>query len=104
MFYLPSGLCWLDTFWGTQFVVVFRSFYEAILNEVFFDTDAADVKLSEMTSNKFVMYPMISHQKEFGYSDVTNTNSEKGYINKITTEAELRIENLVKKSKQYKNI
>ncbi len=60
---LPSGLIWIDAFWGTQFVVVYRSFFEAILAESFSEKHVADGKFSEMTSNKFVMYPMIPFRK-----------------------------------------
>lgn len=103
MLVLPSGLCWLDAFWGTQFVVVFKSFYERILNEDFLDSDVADAKFSEMTSNKFVIYPMISHQTDFGYSDVTDVNASKGHIEAITSATESRMERLVRKSRLYRN-
>ncbi|WP_341830903.1 hypothetical protein AACH28_15175 [Sphingobacterium thalpophilum] len=88
---LPSGLTWIDAFWGTQFVVVYRSFFEAILAEPFSEKDVADGKFSEMTSNKFVMYPMISIQKEFGYSDITSINGVDGHLEAIIQYTMLRM-------------
>ncbi|WP_286775065.1 MULTISPECIES: hypothetical protein [Sphingobacterium] len=41
---LQSGLALIDTFWGTQFVVVFRSFFETILIKPFSEEDVADGK------------------------------------------------------------
>lgn len=80
---LPSGLFWLDTFWGTQFVIVYSNFYKMILEEPFSEKDVADAKFSEMTSNKFVMHPMISVQKNFGYSDITKANNLDGHLNDL---------------------
>lgn len=89
-----SGLFWLDTFWGTQFVVVFKSFFETILAEPFLDSDVADGKFSEMTSNKFVMYPMISIQRDFGYSDIAQNYNVNDMLQNSIHEASLRIKKI----------
>lgn len=91
---LPTGLFWLDTFWGTHFVIVFSSFYDAILNEPFLDEDAADLKFSEMTSNKFVMYPMIAKQKEFGYSDIAELERTDGYLSFLHKSTTLKFDKI----------
>lgn len=75
---ITENLWWVNSFWCTQFIVVFKKFFGDILQEPFNDTDTADGKLSEMTSQKMVVYPFISVQKDFGYSDVTRKNHEKG--------------------------
>ncbi|MRG46981.1 glycosyl transferase [Chitinophaga sp. SYP-B3965] len=72
---ITPNRCWIDTFWSTQFMVIYRGFFQTILNEPFEDGDTADGKFSEMTSNKMVLFPFISIQKDFGYSDVTVTNN-----------------------------
>ncbi|WP_312340688.1 hypothetical protein [Sphingobacterium sp.] len=91
---LQSGITWIDTFWGTQFVVVFRSFFETILAEPFSEEDVADGKFSEMTSNKFVMYPMISIQKEFGYSDITALYNVDGHLQHVIESAIIRMDKI----------
>ncbi|MGJ1195097.1 hypothetical protein ACR777_02370 [Sphingobacterium spiritivorum] len=84
IFPLQSGLFWLDAFFGAQFVVVFSNSYKKILEEPFSDQDFVDEKLSEMTSNKFVIFPMISVQKEFGYSDMATNDNMEGYHRFLT--------------------
>lgn len=91
---LPSGLFWLDNFWGTHFVVIFKTFFETILNEPFLDTDVSDLKLAEMTSNKFVMYPMISIQKGFGYSDISKLNRSDEHLQYLNSTNALRLKKI----------
>jgi len=64
------NLIWVAAFQCTQFTVVFKSLFEKILMVDFDQNDAADLKLSSVTSNKYVIHPFISHQRDFGYSDI----------------------------------
>jgi hypothetical protein len=68
-------LFWMDTFTGTQFVVIYRPFFKTITTSAFTDKDTADMKISSLTENKFLIYPFISVQKDFGYSDATPRNN-----------------------------
>jgi len=69
---ITNNLCWVDNFWSTQFLVIYKQFFDSILAEPFTNvTDTADRKFSEMTSNKMVIFPFISIQKDFGYSDIS---------------------------------
>ena len=74
----PMGfrLYQVDWFWCTQFIVVYASLYDRILSYNFEDDDTADGVLSELASCKLVIHPFISEQKDFGYSDVTQSNQE----------------------------
>lgn len=63
-------LCWIDSFQCTQFTIIFKNIFDLILAESFNETDAADLKLSMMTTNKYVIHPFISKQEDFGYSDI----------------------------------
>lgn len=72
---LPSGLFWLDTFSGANFFVIYRNLYKQILDEPFSDNDTIEAKFSEITSNKFVMYPMISTQYDFNDSETSTTSN-----------------------------
>lgn len=72
---------WVDWLWCTQFVVVYSSFYDRILEYEFKDDDTADGVFSQLTSHKMVIYPFISEQCDFGYSDVTPSNmNQQGMI------------------------
>jgi GR25 family glycosyltransferase involved in LPS biosynthesis len=83
---------WVSDFTSTQFIVVYRKFFMAILDEPFDDNVKADVLLSEMTSNKMVLYPFISTQKDFGYSDVTPIhNSRKDFVRNMFLNASNRM-------------
>lgn len=77
---LPGGIAWMDRFWCTQFIVIYKSAYEIILNVPFGLRDVADEKLSAILTNKFVINPFISEQTDFGYSDITQANNSNGMI------------------------
>lgn len=86
-----SNLYWIDWYWGNQFIVIFQSLFQRILDYSFKDTDMADLVLSALTPNKMVMYPFISIQKEFGYSDINKINETPGHVNNLFVEAERRL-------------
>ncbi|MCS3556081.1 MULTISPECIES: hypothetical protein [unclassified Sphingobacterium] len=67
---VSSELCWVESFQCTQFTILFKSIFEIVLSENFTENDAADLKLSMITANKYVIHPFISTQKDFGYSDI----------------------------------
>lgn len=83
----------VDWFWCTQFIVIYSRFYDKMLNYSFLDTDTADGVISHLATNKMVIYPFISEQKDFGYSDVTQSNMEqKGKIREHFMRANKRME------------
>lgn len=77
---ITKNRLWIDHFWGTQFTIIYKRFYNKILEANFEEKDTLDDFLSNLTSNKMVLYPFISIQKEFGYSDVTKSNNIEGNI------------------------
>lgn len=77
---VKSGLYWVDWLWCTQFIVIYRRAFSTILDASFKDTDVADEFLSRLLPNKLTIFPFISIQKEFGYSDVTQANNKPGII------------------------
>ena len=87
---------WIDTFWCTQFIIIYRKFFKNILDVTFADTDTADGVLSKITCNKMVIYPFISIQKDFEYSDVTKNNNIKGNITEHFRNADAKL-NIYKK-------
>ena len=52
----------------------------------------------------FVMYPFISRQREFGYSDITETNNHEGYINELFRSTSKMLDSLNKVKLFYKSI
>jgi len=101
---VSDHLFWVNKFSGLQFTVIFSKFFAKILEADFMAGDAADYKISALTKSKFLMAPFISTQKEFGYSDVTYKNNEKGYINKIFRSTKLGVSQLAKVKKHYQLI
>lgn len=77
---ITKNRLWVDHFWGTQFTIIYKRFYSKILEANFEEKDTLDDFLSNLTPNKMVLYPFISIQKEFGYSDVTKSNNIEGNI------------------------
>lgn len=67
---------WIDWLYCTQFIVVFEKLFNDILSYDFKDDDTADGVLSQLSVNKMTIYPFVSIQKDFGYSDVTKSNNE----------------------------
>lgn len=77
---VANGLFWTDWLWCTQFIVIYKRAFSRILKANFKDTDVADEFLSHLLTNKLVILPFISIQKDFGYSDVTEANNSCGKI------------------------
>lgn len=89
---ITDNLFWIDTFWSTQFIVLYRPIFQKILNKIFQKTDTADGVFSELTSHKMVIYPFISIQADFGYSDVTCSNNEiNGLVTNLFKESERKM-------------
>ena len=80
---VPVGnhLYWIDWYWGNQFLVINKKLFPRILEHNFAPHHTADGVLSWITNAKMTIFPFISVQKEFGYSDITATNGRKGFIN-----------------------
>lgn len=86
---------WVSHCLSAQFVIIYSKFFQKILDEPFNNTVIADLLFSEMTSNKMLLYPFISTQKDFGYSDVTPVhNSRKGFVQQMFQETANRLERM----------
>lgn len=88
---IEKGLFWINWNWSTQFMVIYRSAFNKILNARFSKKDVADEFLSKIIPNKVVIHPFISIQREFGYSDITKGNEREGQVGKYFDEADLRL-------------
>lgn len=83
---VKKHLFWLKGFNGLQFTIVFNQFYRTLLDAPFSEKVVADNFIASITDNLFVMYPFISVQREFGYSDVTVTNNREGQVERLFKE------------------
>lgn len=101
---LSENLFSVETFSATQFIVVFKKFFNIIINANFGPDDSADYKIASLSVNKFVIYPFISTQKEFGYSDATAKNNEFGRVTAIFNSSIQRLDFLNKIWKSYQLI
>ncbi len=80
---VSEGLFWVSWFNGMQFAVIFRRCYEKILAAKTTDGYTVDIQLSYLAKRKYVMFPYISVQREFGYSDATDINEEGGRVTRF---------------------
>jgi len=76
-------LFWVNAFTGMQFTVVFNRFYQSIIDSPLDEWNVTDIFISGLSNNIFVMYPFISIQSEFGYSDVTPKNNNNGFVHEL---------------------
>ncbi|WPV01573.1 hypothetical protein SNE26_07275 [Mucilaginibacter sp. cycad4] len=80
---VTEHIYWVEKSSGTQFMIIFKEFFSAIINAPFRDYDSADTKISVLTDKKYFISPFLSIQKEFGYSDVTPRNSVLGRVDAL---------------------
>ena len=83
VFTVSQSMLWVEGFSGLQFTIIYKKFYKTILDAYFQPSNAADYLISSLSQNKFVIYPFISLQREFGYSDVTYRNNEIGLVSSL---------------------
>lgn len=70
-----ENIFWVESFTGAQFTVVFKKFFEKFLTIELKGWQNIDIEMSNHTDHIFALYPQISFQKTFGYSDVTPKNN-----------------------------
>ncbi|NQX43432.1 glycosyl transferase, family 25 [Pedobacter steynii] len=92
---LTANRYWINPFQSTQFIVLYKSVFPKMLAYEFKKDDVADLVLAGLTSHKMVLYPFISRQKDFGYSDITTVhNAQPGLVQKMFARTEERLEKL----------
>jgi len=89
----------ISSFTGLQFTIIFKKFFAEILNQEFTNTDIADKLISSLTLDKYLIYPAISSQKEFGYSDLTPNNNRAGRVTFLFD----KTKNILLRQKQIKD-
>lgn len=87
---VAPGRFWTDWAWCTQFTVVYRPAFRRILEADFGPKDVADEFLSRLLPNKMVIFPFVSEQHDFGYSDITPANNQSGTISRFFQRAQTK--------------
>lgn len=102
-FQTSSLLFWTEKFSGLQFVIIFRNFFKPLLDLDLDGFDAGDYRISAFTDKKWFIYPYISTQADYGYSDVTLKNNKAERQNQLfkqssnTTQSLLKISDFFRK-------
>ncbi|MBS0028140.1 hypothetical protein [Chitinophaga hostae] len=84
---ISDTLFWVKKFSGTQFIIVFKKFFQPILNAAFTPADTADTKITDCSDRVYFIHPFISVQKEFGYSDATDKNNGTDRVEQLFTQS-----------------
>jgi glycosyl transferase family 25 len=73
---ITQHLIWVDHYYSNNFLVIYRRFFDHILSKLDFNPLVkVDNTLAALAVAKFILYPYISVQKNFKYSDVTPYNN-----------------------------
>lgn len=96
---------WVSSCLATQFIIIYEKFFSQILNHPFDHTVIADQVLSNMTINKMILYPFVSTQKDFGYSDVTPFHNQcQGVVQSMFSASAKKIENFKNALSKIENV
>ncbi|MEN5433860.1 hypothetical protein ABE545_09485 [Sphingobacterium faecium] len=85
---------WVNSFNGTQFMIIYSRSYDRLLNADFQEDMTIDIWISQLSKKVYVSVPMLSIQKDFGYSDVTEKNNVSGKVEKYFRDTINRFEAL----------
>ncbi|QIL42634.1 glycosyl transferase [Pedobacter sp. HDW13] len=86
---------WINPIFSTQFIVIYSKFFKKILDYKFKKTDTADGVFSLLTSHKMLLFPYISIQRDFGYSDITQIHNEiPGLVSNMFNESQNFLRNI----------
>jgi len=90
-----DGIHRVNKFNGTQFLIVFDGFYNAILSQDdSLEHGTLDMAISSLSNNKLVSFPFISVQKDIGYSDATKNNNASGFVETLFRGSTYRFQTL----------
>lgn len=93
---ISSQRYWINNFSSTGFIVLYRKFFQKILDEPYDENINTDLKLSQMTSHKMILYPFIAKQRDFEFlniseNDKTNTTS---IVDNMFNQTKMKLNNI----------
>lgn len=98
---IKEDILWINRFSGTQFMIIFNKFFRKFLSINLDRTENIDLKLPELTDKIFCIFPLISAQKGFGYSDVTAKNEKTEVLEAYFDNVSKRIQLLKRVEKHF---
>lgn len=98
---ITDTMFWLSNFTGFQFVIMFPRFYKKFQDMELLNNENVDLKMGEISNNIYCIYPFISTQKEFGYSDVTAKNRFPGIVQDYFEKSEKRLKTLFQLKRHF---
>jgi hypothetical protein len=98
---VSERLFWVDMFSATNFLIIFKKNFLTILNADFKISDTADYKICDLTNKIFFIYPFISVQKDFGYSDATPGNNQKGKVEELFSKTSIYLKDMTDVRSHY---
>ncbi|WP_343538729.1 hypothetical protein AB3466_01625 [Sphingobacterium thalpophilum] len=101
---VDKQLFWTKSFSGLQFTIIFKKFFDKILNANLVNYDAADHYICNLSNNILLMHPFVSKQRGYPYSDVTPLNNERGRVERLFHYSSAKLTRLRKISHYFKNI
>ncbi|MFT4092029.1 MAG: hypothetical protein QM640_00215 [Niabella sp.] len=101
---VSDHLFWTKKFSGTQFIIIFKKFFEAIINAQFTVNDCADFKLAAISDKIYFTFPFLSIQKEFGYSDATQKNNGTERVEVLFANSSTNAQNLIGVRHYYEDL
>src|SRR5690606_31041937 len=101
--FLDEQLIWLGGFTGLQFSVIFARFFNRFLEYILPKGANLDINLTEISDNIYGLYPAISMQKTFGYSDVTMKNNDLN-VETYFEECNLKLDRLYKVYRYFEQL
>lgn len=93
---ISKNMFWVDDFYCTQFTILFSRVFTKILNISFDEKVTSDGILSKVSINKMAIYPFVSEQKSFGYSDISQLNYQIGGLEKMFDITDARLKKIYK--------
>jgi len=92
---ITGNRLWIGSFSGTSFLILYKSIFMKILDESISETATMDEFLSELTSNKMVLYPFISLQKDFVQIESKSVGNTNGEIANPFSKSEQGLDNIL---------
>lgn len=93
---------WMVGFGLRNYLILSQLFQKTLRHMTSKITDTADGVLSVLAKDKMTIYPFISVQKDFGYSDVTVYNGTPGMISNYFSQANYRLRMIHHVSHKFK--
>ncbi len=63
---------WVNHFSNTQFMIIYKKFYQTLLNYNFNNDDVTEAVISQLSNNIMTLYPFISKRKEYKKNNISD--------------------------------